>query len=81
MCGYSYAYPVNESVTAITGCLPNFVDSRLSDSPQLKPNVITVFVNGMDKRLKGGCGPVRMQVPSIVRELHSQIALPSQLAL
>ena len=49
---------VHGCVTAITVLppFPNSVDSGFSESLQLKPNVITVFVKGLDRRLKGGYG-------------------------
>lgn len=40
------------------GCLSNSVDSGFPESQQLEPNVITVFVKRLDKRLRGGYGCV-----------------------
>ena len=55
MCTYAHGWAVCMKVWQPSlCCLPNSVDSGFSESPQLKPNVITVFVKGLDRRLKGG---------------------------
>lgn len=51
------------SVTAVTDVPPRLFTGRgFQRSQQWNPNVITVFVKGLDKRLRGGYGSARVCV-------------------
>lgn len=63
VCARTHMPRVYVSVTAVTDVPPRLFTGRgFQRSQQLKPNVITVFVKGLDKRLRGGYGSARVCV-------------------